>query len=334
MSSKRCCLICVLLVLAVLVIAFLSVFVGFPITFMLSIEIQRLFLFEPVTGNRHEFNLSGVVPGGRNFYVTVNEDITLGVWHLLPQALLNVTQDDGEEALAKGDYPVLFHCHGNGGNRLYHLDVYLRLTKFFHVVGFDYRSYGDSTDAPLTEEGLVQDTVELYKWLRNRTTADIYVWGHSMGTAVSTLTVSRLRNLNIVPAGLILESPYTTLREEAVLFPPAKAMLWLPWFNSTILDPIWNNGFRFEISAHISNVDCPVMILHAKDDEIIPYQLAVKLVRIGNKKRVNEVQGNITFHLFPKNDHYGHNDIYLAPQLPEYIRSHIDTCNEYNKGKG
>lgn len=64
--------------------------------------------------------------------------------------------------------------------------------------------------------------MQLYKWLQKQTTADIYVWGHSLGTALSTHTVKMLKKEGIIPYGLVLESPFTTMREEITLHPIGK----------------------------------------------------------------------------------------------------------------
>lgn len=68
----------------------------------------------------------------------------------------------------------------------------------------------------------MSDSVQLYKWVEQQTIADIYVWGHSLGTALSTHTVKMLKKEGIVPYGLILESPFTTMREEITVHPIGK----------------------------------------------------------------------------------------------------------------
>lgn len=79
--------------------------------------------------------------------------------------------------------------------------------------------YGDSTNADLSEEAVVSDLTQFYKWIRNKTSARIFIWGHSLGTAIGTRTVAALREQNIIPTGLILEAPFTTMREELPLHP-------------------------------------------------------------------------------------------------------------------
>lgn len=51
---------------------------------------------------------------------------------------------------------------------------------------------------------------------------------------------------------------------------------WLPWFESTVIEP-FKNGFYFNSTKHILSVDCPIMILHAKDDFVIDIQNSEKV---------------------------------------------------------
>lgn len=54
----------------------------------------------------------------------------------------------------------------------------------------------------------------------------------------------------------------------------------MPWFTYTIIDPIYENGLRFESDKNILNVNCSILILHAEDDMIVPLKLGNKV----NKK--------------------------------------------------
>lgn len=55
-----------------------------------------------------------------------------------------------------------------------------------------------------------------------KTDSPIYVWGHSLGTALSTHTVANLKDLGIVPRGLFLEAPFTNMKEEMPNHPIGK----------------------------------------------------------------------------------------------------------------
>lgn len=67
----------------------------------------------------------------------------------------------------------------------------------------------------MTEDGIVNDSVQIYMWIRNLTKNEIYVWGHSLGGALALHTVKNLRELDSVPMGVAIESSFTTMREEA-----------------------------------------------------------------------------------------------------------------------
>lgn len=65
----------------------------------------------------------------------------------------------------------------------------------------------------MNEHTLVNDTKALYNWVRNRTNAQIYIWGHSLGTGVGTQTVSKLNENGVQPSGLILEAPFSSVTD-------------------------------------------------------------------------------------------------------------------------
>lgn len=43
------------------------------------------------------------------------------------------------------------------------------------------------------------------------------------------------------------------------------------------MSPLKQNGFDFNSCKHIAQVNCPIMILHAKDDTVIHYKFAKKV---------------------------------------------------------
>lgn len=51
----------------------------------------------------------------------------------------------------------------------------------------------------------------------------------------------------------------------------------LPWFSFTVVEPMQENNLKFENDRHILNVDCPILILHAEDDLVVPYKLGRKV---------------------------------------------------------
>lgn len=173
------------------------------------------------------------------------ENITLGAWQILPTKLLSNVVDNHhynyEEILKNTNYSILLYLHGNGGIRSVPLDLYSILRKFFQVIAIDYRGetqsgtipnfrnflgYGDSTKAELTEDNIVRDIVNFYIWLRGKTQARIFFWGHSLGTGVSTHTISNLKVQNHVPSGLVLETPFSSVPDVMEDHFFVKVLLW------------------------------------------------------------------------------------------------------------
>lgn len=90
--------------------------------------------------------------------------------------------------------------------------------------------------------------------------------------------MARLKQLNIfAPRVIVLESPFNNIRDEVREHPFSRLFRHLPWFDYTIVDPMYENNLRFESDKHIATFHQPVMILHAVDDLIVPYKLGRKV---------------------------------------------------------
>ncbi|KAL3285012.1 hypothetical protein HHI36_019140 [Cryptolaemus montrouzieri] len=263
--------------------------------------------------------------GVRNFYVTIpsdsGKDITIGIYHFLPEDYtVNQTEDippsEYEQLLRNSPYHVLLLFHGRGQSRASFGAKYAILSRIFHVIVFDYRCFGDSTMAELSENGMVNDCVLLYKWLQNRTSSSIYVWGQSLGSALCIETVYILDKENIMPKGMILESSFTNMREAVLDSPVGRIFSWIPWF-SVLLDGYENNGFLFNSSVHLSEIRCPIMIMHAADDRVIPFHQGIKLYEVVMRRKISV---NVAKFL-PIAASYkcGHDFIYKFPNFTVHI---------------
>lgn len=176
---------------------------------------------------------------------------------------------------------IIFYLHGNSGSRAasHRVELYKLLRELgFHVIAFDYRSYGESTTISPTEGGLVRDAIAVYKYITNVTKNPIYAWGHSLGTGVVSHTMALLERQNIHgPRLLVLESPFNNIRDEVREHPFARLFRSLPWFNYTIVDPLYENDLRFESDKHIAEFSQPILIIHAEDDLVVPFKLGYKV---------------------------------------------------------
>ncbi|CAG2057129.1 unnamed protein product, partial [Timema podura] len=138
--------------------------------------------------------------------------------------------------------------------------------------------YGDSTNESPSEQGVVSDSLFVLSWTLERVKgAPLFVWGHSLGTSVSSHSLDILSQKGLHPTGLILEAPFNNMRDEIREHPLARVFRFLPWFDFCFADSVGENNLLFETDKHLRNIRSRVLILHAEDDKIIPFKLAKKL---------------------------------------------------------
>lgn len=319
------------LIIAILCCLLIIAFIIVPVAFKYSVTFQRMLMFTNMGLSDNPLDYESPFQGIRNIYHTIDhpdESVTLGIWHVLPTELEN--ELDFDKALATSNYSTIIHFHGSGETRTDSKGTFAVLKDYFHVIAVEYRGFGDSSKVLLSEEGISKDFVEIYKWIRAKTNNHIYIWGHSLGTALSALTITKLKKERLMPMGLILEAPLTSMAEEIPVHPYGRLFAWLPWFENTIVSPLERNGFFFNTSNSIVDVDCPVMILHAEDDSVIPYTLGKKLSELAKNARKPN-QGNITYYQFSPFWELDHFRIFRYPFLPFLLEKFIKTCNFYSK---
>ncbi|CAH0546604.1 unnamed protein product [Brassicogethes aeneus] len=312
---------------------FFLIFICFPLTYKFCYSLQRAAVFLnfkniPLNPDYHHPAKYGL-EGTRNYYVTTDDDVKLGVWQLLPEQEVgnyeNSSFDDEQfQNLLSDGKNVIIYNHGNGGCRLtdHRIQLYKVLRQQFHVIAYDYRNYGDSSDRELSEDNVVQDIMYMIKWVKSKAKGHVFVWGHSLGTSLSTQALARLQTSGTRVTGLILESPFNNMREEISEFPLTRWFKHLPWFAFTVVDPMQENNFLFKTDVHICHVDLPIIILHAEDDNVVPYRLGYKLYEAALKCK-SEKDGSIQFKSFEENLHYGHKYIYKDERLPNIISNFV-----------
>jgi fermentation-respiration switch protein FrsA (DUF1100 family) len=150
---------------------------------------------------------------------------------------------------------VLF-MHGNAGNISHRLESIERFNRLqLNVFIFDYRGYGQSKGKP-TEEGTYRDARAAWRYLvdsQGIAPESIVLFGRSLGAAVAARLATET-----TPAALIVESGFTSV-------PDAAAGIY--WFLPVRL----LSRFQYDAREAIRKVACPVLVVHSRDDEIIPF---------------------------------------------------------------
>ena len=173
---------------------------------------------------------------------------------------------------------VILFCHGNAGNISHRLES----IQIFHQLGldcfiFDYRGYGQSNGKP-TEQGTYKDAEAAWQYLieeRQVNPKEILIFGQSLGGAVASWLAQ-----NHTPGALILESTFTSL-------PDIAATLY-PYLPARLL-----SRFEYNTMEYLDRVNCPVLVVHSREDEIMPFSHGWRLFEIAKEpKRFLEIRGS------------------------------------------
>ncbi|MDO3377609.1 alpha/beta hydrolase [Geoalkalibacter halelectricus] len=165
---------------------------------------------------------------------------------------------------ADDDLPALLFFHGNAGNishRVHNLEL-LHHRLGLPVLILSYRGYGQS-QGRAGEQGLYKDARAAQAWLEQRgygAERQIY-FGRSIGAAVALqLAVER------PPAGLILESPFTSIAD-------------MGRHHYRFLYALlgWMVDARFDNRSKIDAIRSPLMIIHGQRDNIVPPRMGEEL---------------------------------------------------------
>lgn len=224
---------------------------------------------------------------------------------------LRIRTEDGETLAAwwvpattgKMQGAVLL-LHGNAGSiadRIIYLPHFAAMG--YGVLLIDYRGYGRSSGTP-SEAGTHADARAAWRWLEQRGFAagDIVLIGESLGGAVAAQLAAVTR-----PRALLLISSFTSVNDlGAELYP------WLP--------VSWISRFRYDTLQGVRDYRGPVLVVHSREDEIVPFSHAQRLLAAaGLCGQLLELRG-------------GHNDAFLfgTPQQLAAVAGFLRSAAEGN----
>jgi len=165
---------------------------------------------------------------------------------------------------------IVLFCHGNAGN----ISNRFESLEIFHELGlsvfiFDYRGYGKSAGKP-TEQGTYLDTEAALKYIiahQHIAPLEMIFFGRSLGGAIISWLAVRYP-----PKMLIIESSFTStadLGSEIYPFVPVKLLL----------------RFKYKTLENLQQIHCPVLVIHSRDDDIIPFEHGQKLFESANEPK-------------------------------------------------
>ena len=248
---------------------------AYGVTFLvLWAQLEKRFVFFP--RSQIEFTPAETGLEYEDVFFTTQDGLTLHGWFV---------HGAGSQGNPGGQTWVWFH--GNGGNIGHRVEELALLHQRLQVnlFIFDYRGYGRSQGTP-TEKGTYLDARAALQYLVERPGVDpdqIVYFGRSLGSAVAVeLAVAR------TPRGLVLVSPFSSVREMAKLAVPFPAVGWL----------VRNH---YPTISRMPNVQVPLLVVHGNLDETIPIAQGRKLFEAANQPKTFLVLTGAA-----------HNDTYIA----------------------
>jgi len=167
------------------------------------------------------------------------------------------------------DYKTILFLHGNAGtleNRIHKINHFKDMDINFLLLA--WRGFSGNEGKP-TELGLYEDAKSAIRWLNLQGVSEnnIIIYGESLGTGVAT-EIAQYKNF----AGIILESPFTSMidaAKEKYPYLPVKLLL----------------KDRYESDKKIKNIKIPILIMHGKVDNIVPFYMGEKMYELANNPK-------------------------------------------------
>ena len=167
------------------------------------------------------------------------------------------------------DYKTILFLHGNAGsleNRIHKINHFNNMKVNFLIVA--WRGFSGNKGKP-TEKGLYEDARSAVVWLNSKgvVESNIIIYGESLGTGVAT-EIAKYKNF----AGIILESPFTSMIDvgkDKYPYLPVKLLL----------------KDKYESDKKIKNINSPMLIMHGKVDNIVPFYMGKKMYELANEPK-------------------------------------------------
>lgn len=228
------------------------VFVAYTILALALYFMQSVFLYSPV--REVPYNPADIGLAFEKVVFETEDGLKLSAWFIPAE---------------KAELTVLF-CHGNGGNMTHRLDTINILNELgLNCFIFDYRGYGSSQGKP-SERGTYLDVEAAYKWLTEKKkipSQNIILFGRSLGGSIAAYLATKVE-----AKGLIVESSFTSYVDMGRKFYPYMPVRLAAAYSYKTID-------------YVRQVHRPIMIIHSRNDEVIPFEFGLRLYDVANEPK-------------------------------------------------
>ena len=228
-----------------------SIIIAYTVVIIFVYFYQRNLLYHPSENN---YQNDTIQFNHQEIFIKVNDEIKLKSW-IINKDLKN--------------FKTLVFFHGNAGdlsNRIYKLNELDKLN--INILLISWRGFSGNAGYP-TEKNLYEDAEAAIKWLNKKkvSNSQIILYGESLGTGVAVEIASK-NNFN----SIILESPFTSIENSAKIYYP-----YLPV--SFLLKD------RYDSISKIKKINSPILIMHGRKDDIVPFFMGKKLFEKANSPK-------------------------------------------------
>ena len=195
---------------------------------------------------------------------------------------------------------VIIGLHGYPADKGDILPALLFLQPEFNLLFFDFRYFGESQGFYTTVGGHeVKDLLAAVRFLKDRGFERIGVWGFSMGGAVALMASSETEEIGAIVSESSFAELFLMARE-------TYRFLFFLKYPLAELTGLWAKLF-LGINLHdvspvkkIQNSHLPILIIHSRTDQVIPFSNAVRI----KKALANNTQAEFWF-----KDGLGHGEL-------------------------
>jgi len=168
--------------------------------------------------------------------------------------------------LMHGNAELIDHCTDNA-------EAWLR--RGYAVLLPEYRGYGRSGGNP-GQDAILADVLAMLALAREHpgvASGPIVLHGRSLGTGIAAQVAARLQES---PRAMVLESPFTSIASFAWKYGVPPALVRNPYRTDQVLPTL----------------TCPILILHSRHDEVVPFAHGERLASLNPGARLVELSGS------------------------------------------
>jgi fermentation-respiration switch protein FrsA (DUF1100 family) len=241
------------------------------------------FIYRPdATGSPPGFTPTALGLAYEEVALETADGLTLSGWYLPAQ--------DAEP------FAALLYCHGNAGD----IRDWVHAAPPFVEAGvsvlvWDYRGYGRSEGEP-SEDGLYRDGEAAWQWFQERAASDglpAMLLGKSLGSAVAVHIAATSAGTGAGPAGLILDSAFTSMREV---------------IGNVVSLPLHLIPSLYESLERVSAITAPTLVVHGGRDQLVPVSQGRRLYEALTAPKAWRVAAQA-----------GHNDLVAYPEYHRWL---------------